>query len=93
VAWDSGRRREANRAQLHDGVDVVLILLHFLPETDGLLQLLGVHILGPAPLDMINATALHLEPLGVGLNRSTGETTFVSRLSIQPFLQTWVLGL
>lgn len=90
--WDSWCWRETNRAQLHDSVDVVLVLLHFLPEADGLLQLLGVHILGPAPLDMVNPAVLHLKPLGVGLNRTTGEKTFVYRLSIQPFLQAWVLG-
>lgn len=60
---------ELNRAQLHDGIDVILIFLHFLPEADGLFQLQGVHILGPAPLNMVNPAALRLKPLRVGLNR------------------------
>lgn len=61
-------RRQTHQAKLHDGIDIVLILLHFLPEANCLLQLQGVHVLGPAPLHVVNTPALHLEPLCVGLN-------------------------
>ena len=61
--------REPHQAQLCDGVDVVLVFLHLFPEADRLLQLQGVHILGPAPLDVVDTSGLHLDSLCVGLNR------------------------
>lgn len=90
LVLDSWSWGEPDRAQLHDGIDVVLVFLHFLPEADGLLQLLGVHILGPAPLDVINPTALHLKPLRVGLNREP-EMRRCHRFK-QSFLQTQLPG-
>lgn len=61
-----------HRPEVCDGVDVVLLFLHFLAEARGLLQLLGVDIPGPAALHVVHTAALHLHPLRVGLQGAIG---------------------
>lgn len=58
-------------AQLQDAVDVALVLLHLLPEADGLFHLLGVHVFGPPPLHVVDPTALRLKALRVHLQTQT----------------------
>lgn len=55
-------------AQLQDAVRVALVLLHLLPEADGLFHLVGVHIFGPPPLHVVDPTAFGLEALRVHLD-------------------------
>lgn len=55
---------------MHDGVDVVFVFLHFLPEADGLFHLLRVDVFRPAALYVVDAAGFHLHPLGVDLGGS-----------------------
>ena len=49
-------------SKLHDGLHVHFVLLHLLPEPDGLLHLCRVDVLGPSTFTVIHATVLHLIP-------------------------------
>ena len=76
----NGMRTQTNRgpkaspstytAQLENGVAVVLIFLHFLPEANGLLHLVGVDVFGPPPLHMVHPTGHRLIAVRVHLERS-----------------------
>ena len=57
-------------AQLENGVAVVFIFLHFLPEANGLLHLVRIDVFGPAPLNMVYPAGHRLIAVRVHLERS-----------------------